>query len=444
MTESNQPTQRALPNDSTATDATDAIARAIAALPAHALTRRRFLQGTALAGFSAFLAACTGSGSSESAPPASISIATAPPVVTAAPSAAPTTKPAVTGPLQFANWPAYIDLSGHAGDVGKYSKGTSPTIEDFKKAYNVDVNYVEAIEDNKIFYAKIQPQLQAGTSTGWDLIVITDWLAAKVISKGWAEQINHGDVPNAVNNLQDSLKNQPWDTNNDYHYPWQSGMTGIGFNKKSLASAGIAAPTSLKALWTIKPTKVSFLTESRDTFGLGLLKLGKSTDPTVVTQDDLQAVHDDIKPLVDAGLIFADNSYLDNFASKKTWAAMVWSGDLASSGAADDVFQVPDEGLMIWTDNMVIPKGAANAYTAALMINFVYDPKIAAQIEDYVYYVCPVKGADVEIKKIDASAATNPLIFPTPDMTAKYHNFQFLDPDLESKLDELYNDLTGS
>ena len=56
---------------------------------------------------------------------------------------------------------------------------------------------------------------------------------------------------------------------------------------------------------------------------------------------------------------------------------------------------------MIWTDNMVIPKGAANKYTAELMIDFVYDPKIAAQIEDYVYYVWPVKGADAEIEKLD-------------------------------------------
>jgi len=408
-----------------------------------ALTRRRFLQGTALAGFSAFLAACAGSGASESAGPASIGIATAPPVVTPAPSAAPTAKPTPTGPLEFANWPAYIDLTGKAYDTGVYTKGSSPTIEQFKKAIGVDVHYVEAIEDNKTFYAKIQPHLQAGEPTGWDLIVITDWLAAKVISKGWAEQINHGDVPNAVNNLQDSLKNQPWDTGNDYHFPWQSGMTGIGYNKKSLASAGIAAPKSLQDLWKIKSEKVSFLTESRDTFGLGLLKMGKNADPATTTSADLQAVHDDIKPLVNAGLIFADNSYLDNFASKKTWAAMVWSGDLASSGSGDDVFQVPDEGVMIWTDNMVIPKGAVHAYTAALMINFVYDPKIAAQIEDYVYYVCPVKGADVEIKKLDAAAATNPLIFPPADVQAKFHNFQFLPADLEASLDELYLDLTG-
>jgi spermidine/putrescine transport system substrate-binding protein len=410
------------------------------------LTRRRFLQGTAFAGVAAFLAACTG-GSTDtgSQPPASVSIPTPPPAPSATPApASPTPVPSPTGPLKFANWPAYIDLTGKAGDTGEYSPGSSPTIEQFKKKYSIAVDYEEKIEDNKTFYATIQPQLQAGSATGWDLIVITDWLAAKVISKGWAEQIDHGNVPNATANLVDSLKNQVWDPNNDYHYPWQSGMTGIGFNTKTLAAAKISEPKSLKDLYAIKPDKVSFLTESRDTFGLGLLKLGKSVDPTSPTlADDLQAVHDDIKPLVDKGLIFADNSYLKNFAAKKTWAAMVWSGDLASSGTEGDTFQVPDEGVMIWTDNMVIPKGATNKYTAELMINFVYDPKIAAQIEDYVYYVCPVKGADLEIKKLDPGAESNPLIFPPAEVVAKYHEFQFLPEEIESKLDDLFLDLTG-
>jgi spermidine/putrescine transport system substrate-binding protein len=406
------------------------------------LTRRRFLQGTAFAGFAAFLAACTG-GTSGSNPPASVSIPTPPPATPTPTPASPTPVPSPTGPLKFANWPAYIDLTGKAYDTGEYTPGSSPTIEQFKKKYGVEIDYEEKVEDNKTFYATIQPQFQAGSPTGWDLIVVTDWLAAKIISKGWAEQIDHGNVPNATTNLVDSLRNQPWDPNNDFHYPWQSGMTGIGFNTKVLKSAGIAEPKSLKDLWAIQAGKVSFLTESRDTFGLGLLKLGKAADPATTTVDDLQAVFDDIKPLVDDGLIFADNSYLKNFAAKKTWAAMVWSGDLASSGTEGDTFQVPDEGVMIWTDNLLIPKGATNKYTAELMIDFVYDPKIAAQIEDYVYYVCPVKGADVEIKKLDAGAESNPLIFPPADVQAKYHAFQFLPEELEAKLDELYLELSG-
>jgi spermidine/putrescine transport system substrate-binding protein len=406
------------------------------------LTRRRFLQGSTLAGFSAFLAACT-SGGVGSQPPASIPVPTVPPESEAA-AASPTPKPSPTGPLQFANWEAYIDLAGAAYDTGVYTPGSSPTIEQFKKQYGVDVNYVEKINANEEFYALIQPALSTGLSSGWDLIVMTDWMAARLISKGWIEKLDQGDVPNCASNLRDALRNQPCDPGNDYHYPWQSGMTGIGYDKKALPLANKPAPTKIADIYTWPANKITFLTESRDTFGLGLLKLGKDANPATTTVDDLQAVHDDLAPIVAGGARFTGNDYLQDFASRKVWAAMVWSGDLASSGDPEQVFVFPEEGTMVWTDNMMIPKGAEHKYTAELMMNFVYDPKIAAQIEAYVYYVCPVKGADVEIAKLDDTASSNPLIFPTPDIVAKQHNFQFLPDELDAKLKELYLDLAGS
>jgi spermidine/putrescine transport system substrate-binding protein len=151
-----------------------------------------------------------------------------------------------------------------------------------------------------------------------------------------------------------------------------------------------------------------------------------------------------MQPLVDAGLRFTGNEYLQDFGQKKVWAAFVWSGDLASSGGPDDKFIFPEEGTLIWTDNMMIPKGAANKYTAELMMNYVYDPKVAAQIAEYVYYVSPVKGADLEIKKLDPGAETNPLLFPTPEIVAKQHNFQSLSDDMEKKLNDLYSKLSGT
>ena len=415
----------------------------------HRIARRRLLQAGALGGIGAFLAACTGGGTSPSAssPAAASASATESASATASASAAPTPVPSATGPLKWAQWPAYIDLTGKAGEEGKYSRGSSPTIEAYKKKYGVDVDYEEKIEANEDFYATIQPQLQGGLPTGWDLITITDWLAAKIISKGWAEKIDQGNVPNAATNLRDALRNQSWDAGNDYHYPWQSGMTGIGYNSKTLASAKVTPPKSLADLWAIRSDKVTFLNEKRDTFGLGLLKLGKKADPATVTDDDLQAVHDDIKPLVDKGLRFTGNEYLADFAAKKVYAAMVWSGDLASSGTEGDTFAFPTEGTMIWTDNVVIPKGAVNKYTAELMINFVYDPKIAGQIANYVYYVSPVKGAEEVLKDLNKKEPLDKslldLLFPPDDIVAKQQNFQFLSDELEAKMNDLYADLSG-
>jgi spermidine/putrescine transport system substrate-binding protein len=165
-----------------------------------------------------------------------------------------------------------------------------------------------------------------------------------------------------------------------------------------------------------------------------------------VTYEDAQAVHAYLKPFVDDGHVraFTGNEYLQDFGSGDTWVAFVWSGDLASSGGEDDRFVFPEEGSIIWTDNMLIPKGAANKYTAELMMNYVYDPKVAAQIAAYVYYVSPVQGADEEIKALDPGAETNPLLFPTPEVVAKQHSFQALTVEQEELLNELYADLAGT
>ncbi|HUQ79093.1 MAG TPA: extracellular solute-binding protein [Patescibacteria group bacterium] len=412
----------------------------------HDLTRRRFLQGSAIAGVAAFIAACTGTKSS-SAP--SIAPASGVPTVSAGPSVAPSptveaTPKVVSGPLKFANWPAYIDLAGAAGDAGEYKPGSSPTLEDFQTEFKVKVDYQEKIGDNATFVETIKPALVGGLATGWDLIVLTDWMAAKLVASGWVEKIEQANVPNCTTNVRDALKGSSWDGPNDYHYPWQSGMTGVGFNARTLKDNGIAEPTKIADLWNIPPDKVTFLSEARDTFGLVLLKLGVDVDGATVTADQLKQAADAIQPLVDGGLRFTGNEYLQDFGQKKVWAAIVWSGDLASSGGEDDRFIFPEEGTLIWTDNMMIPKGAANKYTAELMMNYVYDPKIAAQIANYVYYVSPVKGADEEIKKLDPEAAANPLLFPTPEIVAKQHNFQSLSDEMEKVMNDLFSKLSGT
>lgn len=389
------------------------------------LTRRTFLQGSALAGAGAFIAACAGG-------------ATPAPATNAAP-----TPKTVTGPLKFANWTAYVDLAGAAGEEGAYEPGSSPTLEAFKSEYSVEIDYEEKIDGNSSFVETIKPAFVGGLATGWDLIVLTDWMASKLVDSGWTEKIDQDNVPNCTANLRDALRNAAWDPNNDYHYPWQSGMTGIGYNATAFSDNGLTAPTRLADLWNVPADKLTFLDEARDTFGLTLLKLGIEPDPATVTVEDLQKVADDIQPLVDGGLRFAGNSYLQDFGQKKVWAAYVWSGDLASSAGEDDFFVFPEEGTMIWTDDMLIPKGAANKYTAELMMNYVYDVAIAAQIAAYVYYVSPVKDTAAAILELDPDAATNELLFPGDEIVAKQRNFQSLSTELEDKMNELFATLSG-
>ena len=404
------------------------------------LTRRRFLQGSALAGTAAFLAACTASGGSL-APPSSVAsgdggVATP------------------TGPLNFANWDAYIDLTTVPGPDGQLGTDDdeydlpSPTLDEFSQQYGVEINYKNAaIDENESFMGTIRPQLVAGADTGWDLIVLTDWMAAKVVAAGWAEKIDHATTPTAVANVRDELKGLPWDATLDYHFPWQSFATGVGYN---VASTGRDL-TKIADLFDPQfAGKVTLLEDPHDSFSLIHLMLqaqGKASTNAaeVMTADDGQVVHDFLKPYVESSHLrgFTGNAYLQDFASGDTWCAFVWSGDLASSGGEDDRFIFPEEGSMIATDNMMIPKGAQHKYTAELMMDWVYDVQRAARLANFIYYISPVKGVADAIKALDEAAASNPLLFPPPDVVAKQHPQPTWDDATEAKINELYADLTG-
>jgi spermidine/putrescine transport system substrate-binding protein len=414
------------------------------------LSRRRFLQGTALAGTAAFLAACS-SPAASSAPTSAATSAASP---SGAASPAPSQAATPTGPLNFANWDAYIDLTTVPGPDGKLDTDDdeydlpSPTLDEFAAKYGVEVNYKNAeIDGNETFMATITPQLEAGVATGWDLIVLTDWMAAKVVAAGWAEKIDQANTPTAAANVKDELRGLSWDPDFSYHYPWQSGATGLGYNSKSTKRE----LTKLADLFDPAfAGKVTLLDDTRDTFPLIHLLLQSQGDASAnkaeeITVEDAQVVHDYLKPFVDNGHIraFRGNAYLQDFGSGDTWAAMVWSGDLASSAGPDDVFVYPEEGSMIWTDNMIIPKGAPNKYTAELMMDWVYDVDRAARLANFIYYLSPVKGVAEAIKALDEEAATNPLLFPPADVVAKQHPQPNYDEATETKVNELYADLGG-
>ena len=399
-------------------------------------TRRTILQGSALAGVGAFLAAC-GAPAQSTGP-------------TTAPSSAASGEPAPSSPaaeatpseiLNFANWPLYIDQ-----DEG--SPPVSPTLEQFKAKYGTTVNYVEAVNDNDQFFGTIQPPLQAGQDTGWDITVLTDWMAARLIRLGWVETIDTANTPNFVANLRDVYKAVDWDPENNLRAPWQSGLTGLGFDEATTGNV-----TSLDALWTDDPRwkgKVWLLSEMRDTVGLTLLKLGIM--PEDFTLEQAGAALAEIQKTVDAGIVrsFLGNDYKEGLVKGNLVLGTAWSGDMiiAKGEKASLAFNISDQGGMLWTDNMQIPKGAQHKYTAELMIDWVYDPEIAAQLAAYIQYVSPVAGCQEAIAKNPdpevAALADNPLMFPDDATLGTVHIFRALSEEEEISLNDEFSKVTGN
>jgi spermidine/putrescine transport system substrate-binding protein len=405
------------------------------------VTRRTVLAGGALAGVAAFIAACGGGGGSPSATPAGSSPTAAPPSDggEASPSAEPSTDGGVTGevtgPLNFANWPAYVDLTE--------DESSSPTLTDFETLHGITVNYKENIQANETFFATIAQPLTSGLDTGWDLIVLTDYMAARLVRRGWVETITAANVPTAMANVRDELRGQGWDPDMAYHFPWQSGATGVGYN---VVSTGRDLTSIADMFDPAFSGKVTLLTGYQDSFALVSLLLrdrGEITSPPQdLTLEDAQKIKDFLQPYVDSGHIraFTGNEYLQDFGSGDTWVAEVWSGDLASSGGEDDRFIYPTEGSIIWTDNMLIPKGAQHRRAAEAMIDFVYDVDNAARLAAWIYYISPVKGVAEVIATTDEELAQNPLLFPPADVTA----IQYPQPDLTDEEDVAFSELSSA
>jgi spermidine/putrescine transport system substrate-binding protein len=374
------------------------------ALVHRALTRRQFLGRTAMAAGtlavgSAFLSACKGKEGAGAA----------------------------TGTVRISNWPLYIDQK---------------TIADFQAATGITAEYTEDVNDNNEFFAKIEEPLKRGQSIDRDIIVLTDWMAGRLIRLGYTQPIDDSKFPNKAN-LVAGLRNVGFDPGRTHSVPWMSGMTGLGYNPKrtgrELTSINDIFDPGFKG-------QVTMLTEMRDTVGLVMLGLGK--DPTSCTVDDAKAACAKIKQYRENGHIraFTGNDYAEDLAAGNISVAIAWSGDIQGLAAdnPDLRWVAPNEGGMLWSDNMMIPKTSDRPDLAVAFMNYVYDPVHSAQIVAEAPYLSPVEGVGAELAKTNPELAQSPLVNPPADVRSRLKVFKWLEEAEETEFNRLFQDAIGA
>jgi spermidine/putrescine transport system substrate-binding protein len=355
-----------------------------------------------------------------------------------------------SGTLIFANWELYID-PGKNDDPQK-----SPTLANFKEKTGIETTYTENILDNQSFFATIQPDLEAGNPTGYDLIVMTDWMIGNMIRLGYLEQIDaERDVPNFLANAEDKYKNPSYDPGNLHSVPWQSGITGIGYNP-ALVDEEITHMGQLldPAMIEKYSGKIGMFSEMRDSMCFALLYNG--IDPKDATMADVEAARDVLAAQFPHVRKYYGNEYTDPFSNGNLAITMAWSGDVfqLQFDNPDFKFVVPEEGAMLWVDNMCIPKGAEHPNDALAMMDYVYDPEVAAQMTEWINYICPVPAAqDVILQHAEEAGpgedrdylnavAKSELVFPTEDMLSRLYSYKVLDEDEERQWNELFQEAT--
>ncbi|MFF5855023.1 spermidine/putrescine ABC transporter substrate-binding protein [Streptomyces sp. NPDC012751] len=339
--------------------------------------------------------------------------------------------------VNFSNWTEYIDVD----DSGK----RHPTLDTFRERTGIRVGYTEDINDNNEFFGKIKPQLAAGQDTGRDLIVLTDWLAARLIRLGWVQKLDVSNLPHAYTNLSPQFRDPDWDPGRAYSYPWQGISTVIAYNRKALDGIEVTSVSDLLDNPKLKG-RVGFLSEMRDSMGMTLLDMGK--DPARVSGDDFDAAIARLQKAVDKGQIrrFTGNDYTSDLTKGDLAACIAWAGDVVQlkADSPDVGFVIPDSGYMTSTDNLCVPNRARHKTNAERLIDFYYEPAQAAALAAYINYVTPVDGVKPYLAKIDQDAADNPLIVPDQAMQAKSHAFRSLSQKEETAYEEKFAKLTGA
>lgn len=329
--------------------------------------------------------------------------------------------------LNWSNWTLYLDQD----DDANY-----PTLMRFEQESGITVNYREDYDDNNTYYAKVRDQLQLGQDIGADIVTPTEWMAARWGQLGFVQELNEANIPNKAN-VVDSLANPDWDPGRMKSLPWQGGFAGIAYNVDEVGEI-----RSVEDLWAPEfRGRVVVLSEMRDTMGILMMANGVDISGDWGA-DEYNAALDVLREQVESGQIrnVKGNSYKEDLVSEDALVAIAWSGDITQINFENDYddgekwkFVIPDSGATIWNDTMVVPIGSPRKTNAETLMNYYYQPEVAAEVAAWVNFVTPVKGAYEAAMEIDPELAENKMIFPDDATLSQVKAFRTLTSDEDNE-----------
>ncbi len=396
-------------------------------LPRHGLPRREAFRLAGLSAAGLALAACGVQGQ-KAAPPKADEVQDF------------WSKQTKHGKVVFANWPEYMPED--KGPLEKFATDTGISYE-----------YKEVIQENADFFGKADPVLRAGQPLGYDVVVMTNGIQLQhMIELGYCVPLDHSKLPNFAANAGQKYKERAYDPGNKYTVPYSSGVTGIAYNTKYVKDD----ITSIQSLFDPKyKGRVGMMADAQEIGNFGMFALG--IDPEKSTEADWKKAGEKLKEQRDNGLVrkYYDQSYIDAVAKGDIWLSMAWSGDVFQRQLAGEpvAFVVPEEGGTIWTDNMLIPKGAANPLDALMLMDYLYQPAVAAELDEFIQFVTPVpavqdllrekaKTAKGEDKKALEQMADSPLMFPTEADYARLRGYTPLDNKQQQVFNPIFQSVT--
>lgn len=301
--------------------------------------------------------------------------------------------------LNFFNWSEYIE----------------PEIyELFQEEYGIQV-VEDTFGSNEDLFAKLQ-----GGATGYDVIVPSDYMVATMIEEDMIAELDKSRLTN-LGHLDPTFTDPPFDPGLGHCVPYFWGTTGIGFNWNDWDEA----PNSWEYIFNPENAamfegRLSMLDDSREVLGAALIYLGYSPNTTSEAElEEAKEVILAIKPYIST---FDSDTYEDNMVTGENALVHGWSGDVFTAQVEDENidYVIPQEGAVIWMDNLCITADAAadpeRLERAYQWIDFLLRPEIAAMNTNYVWYASPNKDAE---DMIDPDILGYEAIYPDEETFSK-------------------------
>lgn len=342
------------------------------------------------------------------------------------------------GTVRWANWTYYLDYDE---ETGAY-----PSLDAFQETTNIRVEYFEDIDDNKTFIAKIKDQLKLGQDTGYDTFCLTDSSLVRLLEQDQLLGFDRSLLPNVGEQMIPMVQKASFDPDRVWSIPYQAGMTGLVYNTK-LFPKGVR---QVSDLWAPElKGKVSLLSEQDDTLGLVMLEQGVDIEGDWGDEEFFAALESVEKQLA-SGQVYTvkGNSYTQDLQTEAVWAGMAWSGDVTmlNDEAGEEIwkFVVPDAGATLFIDSFCMPTSTEVSEQVHQLIDYYYEPEIAAEVAAYVQYVTPVAGAREAMEQIDPELAANTLVFPDEEMSARVFDMRTISAEEDNRYAQAYQKALGN
>ena len=323
--------------------------------------------------------------------------------------------------LNIYNWADYIDPQ---------------ILVDFEKEYGIEVNY-DIYDASEV----VDIKLMTGRS-GYDVVVHSASGSSRLQPVGIYHPIEYSRLSNwhhIDQQLVDMIKQHY--SNGMQGVPYMWGTTGVTYNVEMVEQRMANAPLDSARLIfdpdvisKFADCGVSFLDDPQTVIALAMIYLGYPANS--VNKQHLQEAETLLKAVRPYIKYFSSTKMLLDLPSEEVCIAMSWSGDysIASSRAAaagvdiDLAYSIPQEGSILWVDNVYIPSDAPHRENAYLFLDYLLRPQVIAAASNYIGYANANRSAT---PYVDPEMTGDIAIYPDPKTLELLQTTEVLVPKLE-------------